>query len=271
MAIDPKLQPANIDVPAQPESLTKLGALLAQDDVNLHEIARLIEHDMALAAAVLKAVNSPYYGLQGRVQNVQQATSYLGLREISALTYEIGLRSVFPKAVELQALWERACVRGLIMGRLANELFMDAWGAHTAGLFEECGKAVLFKHAPDVYRGLLKSAANDAELVELENQHFGIGHDALGASLCESWGLSPGTVASVRHHVRVHTMRQLPKDSPKRSISVLSGLAHALMTDPATVEDVAATLAPQAMLAQALLIEKARKVKEKIDDAVNGD
>jgi len=86
-----------------------------------------------------------------------------------------------------------------------------------------------------------------------------------------SLGLSPGAVASVRHHVRVHAQRQLPKDSPKRSICVLSGLAHALMTAPATVEEVAATLAPQAMLAQSLLIDKARKVKEKIDDAVNGD
>lgn len=271
MPNDLNLLSANIDIPAQPESLAKLGALLAKDDVNLLEISRLIEHDMALAAAVMKAVNSPYYGLRGRVENVQQATSYLGIREISALTYEIGLRSVFPQVAELQAVWDRACVRGLIMGRLANELFMDAWGAHTAGLFEECGKAVLFKHAPEVYRNLLKTATNDTELVALENQAFGISHDVIGATLCEAWGMSPGAVASVKHHVHVHAQRQLPKDSPKRSICVLSGLAHALMTDPSTVEDVAAVLAPQAMLAQSLLIEKARKVKDKIDDAINGD
>lgn len=271
MPNDLNLLSTNIDIPAQPESLAKLGALLSKDDVNLLEISRLIEHDMALAAAVMKAVNSAYYGLRGRVESVQQATSYLGVREISALTYEIGLRSVFPQVAELQLVWDRACVRGLIMGRLANELFMDAWSAHTAGLFEECGKAVLFKHGPDVYRGLLKSAADDSDLVALENQAFGISHDMLGAALCEAWGMSPGAVASVRHHVRVQALRQLPKDSPKRSISVLSGLAHALMTDPASVEEVASVLAPQAMLAQSLLIEKARKVKSKIDDAISGD
>jgi HD-like signal output (HDOD) protein len=269
MADSLTLKPENIDVPAQPESLAKLGALLAQEDVNLQEVARLIEHDMALAAAVMKAVNSPYYGLRGRVQNVQQATSYLGLREIAALTYEIGLRSVFPDAVELQAVWERACVRGLIMGRLANELFMDAWTAHTAGLFEECGKAVLFKHAPEVYRGLLKSSANDTELVEKENHAFGISHDVLGAELCKAWGMSAAAVASVHHHVHVQALRQLPPNAPKRGICVLSGLAHALMTDPASVDEVAAALAPQAMMAQALLVEKAHKVKDKIDDAVN--
>ncbi len=271
MAIDPALNPDNIDVPAQPEALAKLGALLAQEDVNLLDISRLIEHDMALAAAVMKAVNAPYYGLRGRVQNVQQATQYLGMREIAALTYEIGLRSVFPAVAELQAVWDRACVRGLIMGRLANELFMDAWTAHTAGLFEECGKAVLFKHAPDTYRELLKSATSDVELVALENQAFGLSHDVLGARLCEVWGMSPAAVASVRHHVSVQAQRQLPKDAPKRGICVLSGLAHALMNAPDTVEEVAAVLAPQAMLAQTLLIEKARKVKQKIDDAINDD
>lgn len=268
MPNDLNLLSNNIDIPAQPASLAKLGTLLNQEDVNLLEISRLIEHDMALAAAVMKAVNSAYYGLRGRVESVQQATAYLGVREISALTYEIGLRSVFPQVAELQPIWDRACVRGLIMGRLASELFMDAWSAHTAGLFEECGKAVLFRHAPDVYRTLLKSAASDSDLAELEVQAFGISHDALGASLSEAWGMSPAAVASVRHHVRVQALRQLPKDSPKRAISVLSGLAHALMTDPSSVEDVAATLAPQAMLAQSLLVEKARKVKAKIDDAL---
>lgn len=268
MANDLPLKPENIDVPAQPESLAKLGALLAKEDVNLQDVATLIERDMALAAAVMKAVSSPYYGLRGRVQNVQQATSYLGLREISALTYEIGLRSVFPDAVELKAVWERAALRGLIMGRLASELFMDAWTAHTAGLFEECGKAVLFKHAPDVYRGLLHQSANDVELVQLENHVFGISHDQLGAALCEAWGMSGAAVASVRHHVHVQAVRQLPPHAPKRGICVLSGLAHALMTDPASVEEVAAALAPQAMMAQALLVEKAHKVKDKLDDAV---
>ena len=47
---------------------------------------------MALAAAVLKAVNSSLYGLRGRVQSVQQAITYLGTREVAAVTFEMGLR-----------------------------------------------------------------------------------------------------------------------------------------------------------------------------------
>ncbi|MES2887349.1 MAG: HDOD domain-containing protein [Pseudomonadota bacterium] len=266
MDMDPKL--LQIDIPARPEALVKLALLLAETDVNLQSLGTLIESDMALAAAVMKAVNSSLYGLKGRVQTVQQAVTYLGMREISAVTYEIGLRSVFPPAPELHSLWERASVRGLLMGRLAQALSMDAWSAHTAGLFEECGKAILFKHAKAVYQPLLASAANDAELVILEEQTFGTSHDVLGAKLCENWGLSAAAVASVQHHVRVNSLHQLPRSSG-RSVCVLSGLANTLMTDPDRLEEVTQALAPQAMLDQTLLLRGARKVKDKIDDAMD--
>src|SRR5512146_3268926 len=184
MPVDLKLRSLNIDVPAQPVVLVKLSLLLADDEVDLPTLGRLVESDMALAAAVMKAVNSSLYGLKGRVQSVQQAVMYLGTREVAAVTFEFGLRAVFPATPELDAVWQRASVRGLLMGRIGQALSVDPWGAHSAGLFEECGKAVLFKHAPEVYRPMLASAANDMELVEREYEAFGVSHDALGASLC---------------------------------------------------------------------------------------
>jgi HD-like signal output (HDOD) protein len=143
---------------------------------------------MALAAAVMKAVNSSLYGLKGRVQSVHQAITYLGMREVAAITFEMGLRAAFPPAPELEPLWQRAGHRGLLMGRLATRLSLDGWAAHSAGLFEECGKAVLFRHAPDHYKAMLRAAANDTELAALEHAGFGVSHDALGAALCDSWG-----------------------------------------------------------------------------------
>ena len=127
-------RPVNLDfdLPAQPQSLIKLAALLREDDINLNAVGALIEGDMSFAAAVMKAVNSPLYGLKGRVQSVQQAVTYLGVREISAIAYEAGLQAAFPQVPQLIAIWERASIRGLLMGRLAQALSMEAWSAHTA-------------------------------------------------------------------------------------------------------------------------------------------
>ncbi|MDE1951068.1 MAG: HDOD domain-containing protein, partial [Burkholderiales bacterium] len=91
MSVQPELRSLEIDIPSQPEALVKLSLLLAEDDVNLQAVGELIESDMALAAAVLKAVNSSLYGLKGRVQSVLQAVTYLGMREVAAITFEMGL------------------------------------------------------------------------------------------------------------------------------------------------------------------------------------
>lgn len=272
MSVDPELRTLDIDIPAQPESLVKLSLLLAEDEINLQAASTLIEADMALAAAVLKAVNSSLYGLKGRVQSVQQAITYLGMREVAAITFEMGLRAAFPPAAELEPLWQRAALRGVLMGRLAGKLSLDAWAAHSAGLFEECGKAVLFRHAPDHYRAMLRAAPGDGDLVELERAGFGVSHDALGAALCESWGLSPAAVGSVRHHVQLQAGGEMPAvlqglPPARRALPVLSAIVHALQCAPEQVDAVAARLAPLADLDATLALRAARQIQEQLDEA----
>jgi HD-like signal output (HDOD) protein len=267
MSVNPDLRTLDIDIPAQPRSLVQLSLLLADDEINLQAAASLIETDMALASAVMKAVNSSLYGLKGRVQSVHQAINYLGMREVAAITFEMGLRAAFPPAPELDPLWQRAGHRGLLMGRLAKRLSLDAWAAHSGGLFEECGKAVLFRHAPDHYRAMLRAARNDSELASLEHAGFGVSHDALGAALCESWGLGAAAVASVRHHVLAHARLELPDAVSRRAVCALSVLAHALETAPATLDAVVAVIAPQADLDPILVLRALQQVDLQLAEA----
>jgi HD-like signal output (HDOD) protein len=267
MSVDPQLRSLDIDIPSQPESLVKLSLLLAEDEVNLQAVAALIENDMALAAAVLKAVNSSLYGLRGRVQSVHQAITYLGMREVAGITFEFGLRAAFPPSAALEPLWERAARRGSIMGRLGQRLSLDAWAAHSAGLFEECGKAVLFRHASDHYVAMLRAARNDSELVSLEHVGFGVSHDALGAALCESWGLGAAAVASVRHHVTARALLDFPPALTRRSVCAMSVVAAVLMDDPEQLDEVAQAVAPRADLDPTLVLRGARQVQEQLADA----
>ena len=262
MSVNPELRKLDVDIPSQPQSLVQLSLLLAEEEINLQAASSLIEGDMALAAAVMKAVNSSLYGLKGRVQSVHQAITYLGMREVAAITFEMGLRAAFPPAPELDPLWQRAAQRGLLMGRLAARLSLDAWAAHSAGLFEECGKAVLFRHATDHYRAMLRAAGSDVELLTLEHAGFGVSHDALGAALCESWGLGSAAVASVRHHVLAQAGYALPELQARRSICALSVLAHAMMQAPDTLDAAAQAVAPPADLDVTLVLRAARQMLE---------
>ncbi len=267
MSIAPQLRSLEIDIPSKPDALVKLSLLLAEDDVNQQAVAALVESDMALAAAVMKAVNSSLYGLAGRVQSVQQAITYLGTREVAGITFEMGLRAAFPPAPELEPIWQRAAHRGLLMGRLAAALGLDAWAAHSAGLFEECGKAVLFRHATDHYRAMLRAADTDADLCQLEHTGFGVSHDALGAALCESWGLGPAAVSSVRHHVTAQGLLELPGAPARRSVLALSVIAAAIVTMPPSIDAVVPQIAPQADLDTTLVLRAARKLVDDLQAA----
>jgi len=254
MPVDPQLRNLDIEIPTQPEVLVKLSLLMAAEDIDLQAMSSLVETDMALAAAVMKAVNSSLYGLRGRVQTVHQALTYLGMREVAAITFEMGLRAAFPAAAELEAVWTRASQRGLLMGRMGQMLGVDPWAAHSAGLFEECGKAVLYRHAPAHYPAMLRAATKDADLVELEKTAFGVSHDALGAALCES----------VRHHVEIQTSLTMPEALARRSVSAISTVAWALLNHPDQLDDIASQIAPQAQLDETLVLRAARRVNEQL-------
>jgi HD-like signal output (HDOD) protein len=269
MPVDPELRTLKVDIPSKPDALVELSLMLADDHVNLQAMSALIAADMALASAVLKAVNSSLYGLNGRVQSVKQAITYLGTREVASVTFAMGLKAVFPHAPELDPIWDRANVRGMLMGRTAKALGLDPWVAHSAGLFEECGKAVLLRHAPERYRALLAAAnGNDEELLLLEHTAFGVTHEALGAALCESWGLAPMAVDSVRFHVVANATGELPGHVHNKSICMLSVLANSLMNDPDTLEDKVNQVAPQTTLAPSTVLEAVQGIQRQLEAAM---
>ena len=127
---------------------------------------------------------------------------------------------------------------------------------------------MLFRHAPDHYRSMLRAAQNDSELVTLERTGFGVSHDALGAALCESWGLELAAVASVRYHVGIRSTQQFPPQMSKRSVGALSAIAGALLEAPDTVDDVVAAIAPQAELDVTLAVRAARAVQAALAEAL---
>jgi HD-like signal output (HDOD) protein len=267
MPVDPQLRALDIEIPTQPDVLVKLSLLMADEDIDLQAVSGLVETDMALAAAVLKAVNSSLYGLRGRVQTVHQALTYLGMREVAAITFEMGLRAAFPPAVELEPVWTRAAKRGLLMGRMGQMLGVDPWAAHSAGLFEECGKAVLYRHAPGHYPAMLRATSSDKELVQLEHTAFGVSHDALGAALCESWGLAPAAVASVRYHVQLQHELEMPEAMQRRGVGAISLVAWTLMNKPEALDETVMEIAPQAQLDETLMLRAARRVEEQLQQA----
>jgi len=254
-----------LDIPAIPAALVRLSRLLQAEDVDLKALATLVESDMALAAAVIKAVGSASTGMTGRVNTVQKAITYLGTREVAAITYEVSMRAAFPPIVELELLWTRGARRAALMKELARGIGLEPYEAHAAGLFEECGKAVLFRHSPDHYRAMMRAAPEDLDLIQLEQRAFGVSHDELGARMCEAWGLSLEAASSVRHHLEVRRGGLLPEPPEPRGISAVSAVVWTLMMQPEHLEVMVNRLAPQIERDPALMLRAAASAVERAE------
>jgi len=235
MPLPDDLRALDVDLPACPRTLLDLLVLLNDDDAPLETMAELIERDMALAAAVVRTVNSAMFGLLRRVETVGEAVRFLGTTEVAAITFSTALRAAFPPTPQLDALWNQATRCGLLMGRSAPSLGLDVWRAHTAGLFARSGQAVLLTRAQDVYPAMLAAHADDLPgLLAAEKQAFGVTHAAYGSALCASWGLAGDVVKFVHHRVEAQDT-WVPLPAPLRDLLVLGGLVDELVAG----EDVA--------------------------------
>ena len=81
-----------VSVPPCPEIIAELLEEARREDIDFIRISRLITGDVALAAAVLKSANSPFFALRRKVQSVQQAVAVLGLRNLLKIVYGVVLK-----------------------------------------------------------------------------------------------------------------------------------------------------------------------------------
>jgi HD-like signal output (HDOD) protein len=229
MPLHQDLRQLDVDLPACPRTLLDMLVLMNDDRAPLEAMAHVIERDMALAAAVVRTVNSAMFGLLRRVETVNEAVRHLGTREVAAITFSRALRAAFPPTPQLEALWYQASRCGLLMGRSAGALGLDPWRAHTAGLFARSGQAVLLVKSGGLYPALLDRFGDDLPaLAVAERAAFGLTHAVLGSALCAQWGLAADVVKYV--HTRCEpsaAWAALP--APQRDLLTLGALVEEMV------------------------------------------
>ena len=269
---DSSLRQLDIELPASPAATLRLTELLTSEDTSVPEVAEVIEGDLALASAVVRTVNSAMFGVLRRVETVAEAVMYLGMREVAAITLELGLRTRFPVSPEMNRIWDAARLRGLLMGRAAVGLSLHAWRAQSAGLFAQSGQAVLCLHAPDQYPAMMArhpAPGDIAALAAEETAAFGLSHDVLGSSLCRAWGLA-GDVADFVRDRAFDAERWAQRPQPVRALLGLGAVADAVMHG-GEAEAMAAQVAGAAGLEAPALAAAVAKQWQRIQDASDED
>lgn len=174
----------NCELPPIPAVAVNLLGLLAKEDVALGEVAAAVSSDATIAAEVLRAANTAYYGIRGEVTSIRHATTLLGVARIRALAATIGLRRYLGQALKVpsvQRCWRHNVACAVTAEQLALRLGGTAPDAYTAGLLHDIGRMALVVAHPKQYPALLDTADIDAlALLDLERELLGMDHCEAG-------------------------------------------------------------------------------------------
>lgn len=193
-----------LTIPPRPAILMGLMNEVKEDMPDLRIISGLISSDVGLAAATLKTVNSPFFGLGRKVSSVQQAVTLLGVRNISTLSTGLILRNTLGgKKPSLERFWDSAEKVASIAAFVATSLpRMSRDDAYTFGLFRDCGIPMLMQKFPDYKETLtIASGTLDRPMTDVEEERHETNHATIGYLMAKTWYL-PGFLceAILRHH-----------------------------------------------------------------------
>jgi HD-like signal output (HDOD) protein len=186
-----------------------LAGLVNSEQSFNSQIAEIIRRDPSLTARLLRMVNSVYFGLTAKVNNIEEAVFYLGLRQIRELSMatpvieEMEKISRSPLRLPWRELWKHS-IGSAIMTReilATTTLLIDDDTDYIIGLLHNVGKIVLATAFPEEFAKIVESTyATPQEASEAERRLIGWDHARVGGYYLQRHQLSAEITDAVLYH-----------------------------------------------------------------------
>lgn len=208
-------------IPALPDLYVQLTDVLASKDSCSESIAKIICQDVTMSAKILQLVNSSFFGLSRRVDDIVQAVGLLGAEMISNIILVAGVFGTFDESViqkfEIRELQQRCLAVSHAAGKLVKAVKNDrklVEEAMLAGMMHELGTLALINSGNETWEQLyLNRSKSTVPFHELEWEVLGVTHAEIGAYLLELWGLSNPVAEAVAFHHRPSKSRSMEFNS----------------------------------------------------------
>ncbi|MBI5643125.1 MAG: HDOD domain-containing protein [Deltaproteobacteria bacterium] len=179
------------ELPVLPVTTQKVLSLMADPDVSIEKIKRLISTDPGLATKILKVANSAFYGSYRNIQNLTQAILRLGLNAVRSIVVATSMKNVYKRfGLTEKLLWEQLIGSALASNIIAKHTrLVDAEDAFIGGLLHDVGKVVLNNEYPEAFARVMERVYNDGvPFSEAEAEVFDFPQRKVGAEVVKKWG-----------------------------------------------------------------------------------
>lgn len=218
----------NLSIPPRPEIVALLFEEMSRDEPDLARLGKHITADAGLAAAMLKAANSPAFGLTRKVRSVSQAVEFLGLRNVSAIATGLAIRHALGGGntdARNRQFWDMAERTALICARSARILRgIPPDEAYTFGLFHDSGIPLLMRQFPRYEAALARASRGDnRNFWAAEEADVGTHHGVVGYYLTRSWQLPDDFCRAVLWH---HDVEVFEDRTVAETVRNFVGIVH---------------------------------------------
>ncbi len=192
------------NIPPLPLAAQKLLEVMQDEKSSAEDVTEVLLTDQSLVAKVLKLVNSPFYGMQGKITTISRAVVVLGFTAVRNLALGMGtiqsLKSIGGQ-VDMTTFWEHSIATAAAAQALAPHAnYPDPEEAFIAGLMHDIGHFVLALALPEEYA---EAHAAPGDQRANERALLGMAHTRAGKLLMKEWQL-PKMLSDVAtfHHTQ---------------------------------------------------------------------
>lgn len=194
------------NLPSIPVVISTVLNEIDNEHYNAKYIAALIEQDQGLTAQILRAANSPLYGLTRTISTVDLAIVILGsnvIKEIliSTLLKKIS-RKIPTKVFNIKLFWEYSIFCGAASRYIARKLkYKLVSEAFITGLMHDIGILIIVnKFEADFVKIRKLQTEQSYSLIEAETEILGCTHADVGAWIAEKWNFPEKIIQALQFH-----------------------------------------------------------------------
>ncbi len=193
-------------VPTLPVVVNSILELMENPKTSAEDVNRIIRTDQALAARLLKIVNSAFYGFPRQISTVTQAVVILGFNAVRSLALSASVIQIFGtksrEGFDVRAFWEHSISTGVmanLVGRRINYPLPEE--CLIGGILHGIGKLILDQYLHNLFMQAVKKAKKEKKLLHhAEREIFGTDHCRVGAMLAERWKIPLQLVEAINYY-----------------------------------------------------------------------
>ncbi len=197
-----------------PAVASKVLELLENDNIDVRDLAKIIEADASITLKLLKIANSPLYATRTEINSIQQAIVTLGFNRLTNIVLGVSIFSRFlsnaqkESADMMEKFWWHSSCTGIIAKTITDKIRTNFKEVEfLGGLLHDIGKLALIQFDPKKYLAVIDNIHKKEIMdIEAEEQLYGVNHLQVGEAIAESWKLPKELTTIIINHNHPSTL-----------------------------------------------------------------